>query len=129
MTTDLACLVANAIWGFALVIFEVMAKTKVAGVAWNRGNREKTPEVPAWVDRVGRALANHKENFPIFLTGVLVVHLTGKNDGVATIACIVYVVARALHAIVYIAGIEGVRSAFFVIGCIGTLVVYSRLLF
>ena len=129
LTTDLVCLVVNALWGFALVIFEVMAKTRIAGVEWNKGNREKTPELPAWVHRISRAVANHKENFPLFLTGVLVVHLAGKNDGVAAIACIVYVVARALHGIIYIAGIEGVRSAFFLVGCIATAVVYSRLLF
>lgn len=127
MTIDLVCLVANAFWGLALVLFEVMAKTRLAGVAWNKSNRETTPELPAWVHRISRALANHKENFPLFLTGVLVVHLVGKNDGVGAIACIVYVVARALHAVVYIAGIEGVRSAFFLVGCIATLVVYSRL--
>ena len=129
MTTDLVFLVANALWGFALVMFEVMAKTRVAGVEWNKGNRETTPELPAWVGRISRALANHKENFPLFLTGVLVVHLAGKNDGVAVIACGVYVVARALHSVVYIAGIQGVRSALFLVGFASTAVLYSRLLF
>lgn len=126
MTTDLACLVASALWGLGLTFFEVGAKTRVAGVAWNKGNRDTQPKVPAWVDRAGRALANHKENFPLFLTAVVVAHLLGKNDGVVAIACIAFVVARALHAVVYIAGIEGVRSLFFVAGLGAVLTIFAR---
>lgn len=126
MTTDLACLAASALWGLALTFFEVGAKTRVAGVAWNKGNRDTSPKVPAWVERAGRALANHKENFPLFLTAVVVAHLLGKNDGVVAAACIVFVVARVLHGVVYIAGVEGVRSLFYVVGIGAVLTIFAR---
>jgi uncharacterized MAPEG superfamily protein len=127
MTVDLWCLAANALWGFALVLFEIGGKTRAAGTAWNTGNRENEPEVPAWVDRTGRALSNHKENFPLFLTAVVVVQLAGKADRVSAIAAATYVLARVLHGALYMAGIKGLRSAAWSLGTVAVVVVLSRL--
>ena len=127
MSIDLWCLVANAIWGAVLVQVEATGKTRAGGTAWNMGNRETEPEVPEWVKRAGRALANHKEAFPLFLTAVLVVHLSGAADRVSGIACITYVIARAAHGLIYIAGIPKVRSAAFLVGIASVLVLLSRL--
>ena len=72
------------------------------------GNRDRAAEFPAWVDRAGRALANHKENFPLFLTAVLVVTLTARGDALSVWGSIVYVVARIVHGLVYVAGVTGI---------------------
>lgn len=127
MTVDLWCLAANALWGFLLVLLEIGGKTRAAGTAWNTGNRESEPEVPAWVERTGRALSNHKENFPLFLTAIVVVHLAGKADRISALAAGAYVVARLLHAVIYMAGIKGLRSAAWSAGTIAVLVVFTRL--
>lgn len=127
MSTDLWCLVVNALWGVVLVQAEVAGKTKAAGKEWNVGNREKEPVFPDWVNRTGRALNNHKEAFPLFLTTVLVVHLSGAADRTSAIACIVYVVARAAHGLLYMAGITKVRSAAFLVGIGAVVVLLSRL--
>jgi len=129
MRIELICLVANALWGFGLVFLEVNAKTRVAGLAWNMGNRDGAPAFPAWIDRCGRALSNHKENFPLFLTAVVVAVLTGHVNQVTAAAAIVYLVARTLHAVLYIGGITRVRSAVWVIGALATLAIFSQLLF
>jgi uncharacterized MAPEG superfamily protein len=127
MTVDLVCLVVNAVWGFLLVMLEIGGKTRLAGTAWNAGNRQTAPTFPPWIERTGRALANHKENFPLFLTAVVVVHLAGRADNVSAIASAVYVVARAAHALLYVGGVVGARSVAFVIGSAATFVVLSRL--
>jgi uncharacterized MAPEG superfamily protein len=127
MNTDLTCLVLNALWGLGLVFLEIGGKTRLAGPAWNAGNRETVPELPDWLARTGRALANHKENFPLFLTAVVVVALAHKADATSAIAAVVYVVARALHAVLYIAGVKGVRSVAFTVGLLAVFVILSRL--
>ena len=127
MSTDLWCLVANALWGVVLVQAEVIGKTKAAGKEWNIGNRDTEPEWPAWVKRSAKALANHKENFPVFLTAVLVVHLSGAADRTSAIACIVYVIARAVHGLLYIGGVTKVRSVAFLVGAASFLVLLTRL--
>jgi uncharacterized MAPEG superfamily protein len=128
MTVELGCLVANAVWGFLLVLVEIWGKTRVAGPKWNAGNRDAAPPFPAWIDRTSRALANHKENFPLFLTAVVVVHLAGRADRTSAIAAVVFVLARLAHGVIYIAGVTGLRSAAFVVGTVASLVVLSRLL-
>ena len=127
MTTDLFCLVANALWGWVLIQIEARGKTAKAGLAWNMGNRDVEPEMPPWVHRARRAIANHKENFPFFLTAVVVVHLAGRADRVSALAAIVYVVARAAHGLIYTAGITKVRSAAYLVGLVATFVIFSRL--
>ncbi|MBX3232140.1 MAG: MAPEG family protein [Labilithrix sp.] len=127
MTTDLICLVLNALWGAVLVQVEATGKTRAAGVAWNVGNRDVDPKFPDWVGRAGRALANHKEVFPLFLTAVLVVHVTGRADRVSALAAIVYVVARAAHGLVYVAGITRVRSLAYLVATVACLAILSRL--
>ena len=74
-----------------------------------------------------KALANHKENFPVFLTAVLVVHLSGAADRTSAIACIVYVIARAVHGLLYIGGVTKVRSVAFLVGAASVLVLLTRL--
>jgi uncharacterized MAPEG superfamily protein len=128
VTVDLWCLVVNAIWGWALVMIESTGKTRAGGTRWNLGNRDVDPAVPDWVKRAGRAVANHKENFPLFLTAVVVVHLAGKADRVSAMAAVAYVIARAAHAVLYIGGVKGLRSAAYLAGLLATLVVFTRLL-
>ena len=129
MTVDLTCLAANAIWGFVLVMLEITGKTRTAGPAWNAGNRDEAPAFAPWIERTGRALSNHKENFPLFLAAVVVVHLAGKQDRVSALAAVVYVIARVLHATLYIAGVKGLRSVAFMLGLLATFAIWSRLLF
>lgn len=126
ITVDLGCLVVQALWGAGLVTLEAVGKTATAGPAWNVGNRDTEPAFPAWVQRTGRALANHKENFPLFLAAVVVAHLAGAADRTTAIASVVYVVARALHGILYVAGITGLRTIAYLTGVAAALVILSR---
>ena len=82
---------------------------------------------PEWIARAGRALSNHKENFPLFLTAVIVVHLVHANDRTSALAAIVYVIARAAHGLLYIAGVKAVRSLAFITGTGAVLTILSRL--
>ncbi len=127
MTVDLTCLVLNALWGLVLVFVEITGKTRAGGPAWNAGNRDTEPEVPEWVKRAGRALSNHKENFPLFLTAVIVVHLAHANDSTSAVAAVTYVVARVLHGAFYIGGVKRVRTLVFIVGTLSNFVILSRL--
>ncbi|MDX2020306.1 MAG: MAPEG family protein [Deltaproteobacteria bacterium] len=128
MTTELWCLVGNALWGLGLVMLEITGKTAVAGSAWNSGNRETSPVFPVWVQRAGRALANHQENFPLFAVAVLVVHLAGKEDSISGTAALAYVAARAVHGVLYVAGVTKLRTLAFLVGLCSVFAILSRLL-
>lgn len=128
MTIDLWCLVATALLGLVLTSIEIIGKTRIAGPKWNAGNREEAPSFPPWIGRAGRTIANHKENFPLFATAVIVVHLAGRADTVSALASETYVAARAVYAGLYIGGVQRVRSLVFLIGLGATLAIFSRLL-
>lgn len=128
MTIELTCLVANTLWGFLLVMIEILGKTRLAGPAWNAGNRDQEQSFPPWIQRTGRALDNHKENFPLFLTAVLVCTLSHHTDRITAAAAIAYVVLRALHGVIYIAGVKGLRSLSYLGGIACVFVLFSRLL-
>lgn len=127
MTTDLWCLVANALWGWVLIQIEAVGKTRAAGTEWNLSNRDSEPEWPAHVKRASRALANHKENLLLFMVAVLVVQVAGKADRVSAIAAIVYVCARIAHGLLYVFGITKIRSAAYLVGLGATIAILSRL--
>ncbi len=128
MRIELWCLVVVALWGAGLVMLEILGKTRILGPSWNAGNRADAERAfPEWIARTGRALNNHKENFPLFATAVLVVHLAGRSDNVSAAAAVVHVAARALHGVVYVAGITHVRTVAFLIGLSSCLVILSRL--
>jgi uncharacterized MAPEG superfamily protein len=129
MTTDLWCLVAFALWGVALVAFESSSKTRLGGVAWSLGNRDAQPDaLPPWLQRAGRALNNHKENFPLFATAVLVLHITGHANHLTALGAIVFLVARVLHGVIYMAGITTLRSVVWFVALGANLFMLGQLL-
>ncbi len=128
MTIDLWCLVATAVWGFVLVLFEVGAKTHWAGLSWNLGNREQTLQFPQWIQRTGRALANHKENLPLFLVAVLVLHISGRADSISAAAALGYVISRIVYSLIYIFGTTGIRTIAWGASQISVLIALTRLL-
>ncbi len=129
MTTELACLVLSALWGFVLVQIEALGKIHAGGLAWATGNRDAQPALPAWTQRAGRALANHKENFPLFATAIVAVLLAGKTDTVTKDAAIAFVVLRALHGLTYIAGIQRLRTLLWTASLVAALAIMSQLVF
>jgi hypothetical protein len=67
----------------------------------------------AWGARAERAHRNLLENLPIFSTVVLVVHVTGHANSASALGAMIFVVGRALHAIVYLMGVRYLRTAVF----------------
>lgn len=128
MNTELSALALAALLGYLLIAVEIVGKTRLLGTAWNAGNRDESPPLPAWIERTGRAIRNHQENFLLFMPAVVIVHLAGRTSAMTATASIVYVVARAAHAAFYVGGITRVRSLAYVVGLGATMALYARLL-
>jgi uncharacterized MAPEG superfamily protein len=99
------------------------AKRRAYGDEWLVSNRDMAglPSLPGWGERAERALANLKENYPAFAVAILILAVTGQFTMGTAIASIVFVAARILHMIVYIAGWVWPRTLFWVIGWLATL--------
>lgn len=126
MTVDLWMLVAAVGLNFALIL---LAATPVLlkDMKWGVGNREVVPERPGWSGRAHRASENLKENLPMFIALVLVAHVSGEADATSALGAQVFLGARVLHAIIYVAGVPVARTLIWAISVVGMAMIASSL--
>ncbi|MGI9372517.1 MAG: MAPEG family protein [Hyphomicrobiales bacterium] len=84
--------------------------------------------LPDWAQRCHRAHMNMVENLAPFAALVLILNVSGKADEATVLTCAVFVLARLVHAFVYIAGIPYVRTLTFAIGWLACLVLFFQAL-
>jgi uncharacterized MAPEG superfamily protein len=106
------------------------AKKQAFGVKWLASNREKTPsnEIPAWGARAERAYSNLKDYFPGFVVAILLLGQLDKFDRSTAMAAGIYVLARVIHLIVYIAGNFPLRFASYFTGMLANLFLLVKVL-
>lgn len=93
-------------------------------VAKGSGERYNNRDPRGWQSkqtdpRSHRAHAAHLngfESFPAFVAGVLMAQLAGVDHGTISVLAIVFVIARILHGVFYIANQHTLRSLVWVIG-------------
>lgn len=126
MTTDLWMLLAAVGIQWVLLMSVATVKIVTNGPAWASGARDADSEkVPVWCERLERADTNLKENLPLFAIAVLVVHVSGSADPTSALGSMIFVAARALHPLLYAAGIAGIRTAVWVVSIVGLAMVVS----
>jgi uncharacterized MAPEG superfamily protein len=124
MTPDLWILLSLALLTEILTLPPVVARGSVpGGIKWIFYNRDTVLEgVAPWGGRAVRAHSNLADNLAIYAAVIGIACVTGATSGVTFIAGIVLLIARVLHALVYIAGIPYLRTAVFAVGQVSMLV-------
>ena len=108
-------------------VYLVGRSSQPGGLAWGFGNRDVPLDVAAWVRRAERAHANLVENLAPFAIMVLVAHVAGKANATTALGATLFFWGRLVHAAVYIAGIPYVRTAAFLVGTVGELMILAQL--
>lgn len=122
MTTDLWMLLGAVVWCLLQLGILVVVRVRTPGaVEWGMGARDRPFEAPAIVGRAERAHANTVENLPLFIALVLIAHVAGKANATTATACQVFLAARVLHGLLYLAGVAFWRTAVFFVS-LGALV-------
>jgi uncharacterized MAPEG superfamily protein len=124
MTTDLWILLGLALLTEILTLPPVVARGSVpGGIKWIFYNRDTVlAGVAPWGGRAVRAHDNLADNLAMYGAVIGIAYITGAANGVTLIAGIVLLLARVLHAIVYITGIPYLRTAVFAVAQIAMLV-------
>lgn len=102
-----------------------------ASIAKAGGERYSNRHPRAWLDqqqgfraRANAAQANGFEAFPLFAAAVIIAHLTGapqdRVDGLA----IIFVAARVLYIVCYLADWHWARSVVWLVGLLATLTIF-----
>jgi len=115
MTPDLWILLCLALLTELLTIPPLIARGSVTGgVRWIFYNRDSPLEgVAPWGARAVRAHDNLAGNLAMYAAVIGIAYLTGATNGTTMVAGTVLLIARVLHAIVYILGIPYLRTGIF----------------
>jgi uncharacterized MAPEG superfamily protein len=99
------------------------------GLRWAASPRDAAVEPPGvLLGRARRALANTLETWPLFAAAVLAVGLAHRFDLWSLIGAHLYLWARVLYLLLYLAGVPLIRSLVWNVGLAGILVVLAQLL-
>jgi uncharacterized MAPEG superfamily protein len=129
MTTELTLLAWTLVLALVQIFAAAGARTQQFGMKWNAGARdEPLPPLNPVAGRLVRAQANLYETLPLFAVAVLIAHVAGKEGGLTTIACWLYLVGRIAYVPLYAMGVPGVRSLAWGVALVGLVMILVRLL-
>lgn len=120
-------------WSAALCVVQAFSYTigqmGTVGLPKLVGNREDIPTPTGWMGRAKRAHANMVENLVVFAALVLAVVAAGKTSGMTATAAELFLAARVVYTVVYIAGIPWLRTAVFALGVLAQIMLFFALVF
>ena len=119
------------LWAVALAFAQALAAVQGAfmqvGLPMLAGNRDNMPVITGWAGRAARAHRNMLENLLLFIPLVVVAVVAGKTNSMTLLGAQLFVWARVLYAIVYIAGIAWLRTAVWFASVIGLVLIFLQL--
>jgi len=123
MTADLWILLGLALLTELLTMPPLIARGSApGGVKWIFYNRDtELSGVAAWGGRAVRAHDNLADNLAMYAVVIGIAVATGATNRTTLMAGVVLLVARILHALVYIVGIPYLRTAVFAVAQFGML--------
>lgn len=111
MTIELQSLLGTAFILFALLAVQGTLAPLTHGLRWGLGPRDEARAPSVLQGRMNRIIANHLEGMAMFAPLVLVAHLAGISTPMTQWGAALFVVSRALFAVVYAFGVPVLRSA------------------
>jgi uncharacterized MAPEG superfamily protein len=128
MTTELFWLLLTTFMTGVMWVPYIINRIVEQGPGQIKGDRQGTTATAiSWADRMMRAHQNAVENLVVFVPLVLMVQLTGINNGITATACAVYFFARLAHYLVFTFGMPVLRVFTFAIGVACQLVLVFTL--
>ena len=112
---------------FAQMLIAVSGATLQVGLPALAGNREGLPPCTGWPGRAQRAHHNMLENLALFAALVLIVVVSGKSNPTTLLGAQIFVWARLVYALVYLAGIAWLRTAVWGVSVVGLLLIFFQL--
>jgi uncharacterized MAPEG superfamily protein len=126
MTVPFWCLFVGVLLPYVWAFSRFPFVRQQLGEPDNKQPREQAAKLTGKGARAVAAQENAWEALTIFAPAVLVNHLAGGDQGSAPIVCMVWVVARLLHGVFYIADIDLARSGVFAVGLICTITLFVQ---
>ena len=129
MTIELTMLVWALVLAFVQILLFDFARTSQYGLKWNTGPRdENMPALNPVAGRLQRAQYNLYETLPLFIGGVLVAHIAGRENELTAIGAQVYFWGRVVYVPLYAFGIRQIRSLVWLVSTAGLVALFIPIL-
>ena len=110
-------------------MLQAASELMFTGFAYAMGPRDAHKEIQnLYVGRIGRALHNMLETFPLFAALAVALAVTGRTGGNAALGAQFYVWARTLYVPAYVLGIPVLRSVIWGVSVAGIVLMLVALL-
>ena len=109
MNTELTMLVYSVILTFLIISVPALGGILQNGLATQAGARDGLPEPSVFAKRARRLQDNMIENMVLFIPLVLAAQAAGVSTAQTALGAEIFVIARVLHAVIYLAGIPWLR--------------------
>jgi uncharacterized MAPEG superfamily protein len=126
MKPELTLLVCAAGLTVVQMVIAVVGAMMQVGLADLAGNRERMPEITGWAGRAARAHRNMLESLVLFAALALVIVVAGRGNAQTVLGAQIFVWARLIYAVVYIAGISWLRTGVWAVGLIGLIMMFVQ---
>lgn len=123
MTIPFACVAAAFLLIYAIRVAVIVA-LRGTGRFDNRHPRDQQAKLEGWGKRANAAHANSFEGFGPFAASVFVAHLGHADPQWSTLLAVVYVVARTVYPVLYVANVSTARSLVWGVGFLATLALF-----
>ena len=113
---------------FAQMLIAVLGATAQVGLPTLAGNREGLAPCTGWAGRAARAHHNMLESLVLFAALVLVAVVADKTNSTTLLGAQLFVWARLVYALVYLAGIPWLRTLVWLVSVVGLVLIFVQLL-
>lgn len=129
MTIPFWCVLIVLLIPYILAPLGGYFRVRQLGELDNKHPRQQVTQLEGIGSRAYAAQQNAWEAVPVFGLAVVIAHLAGADPAASATTAVVFVITRILHAIVYLANVDIVRSLVFLISliCVGRLFVLAAL--
>jgi uncharacterized MAPEG superfamily protein len=107
---------------------EAPAPGSPSKISLDLGPRDRMPQLTVIGGRAQRALANMQEALPVFLALALMNLIVAPNAATAITGAWIFLAARAVYLVLYVAGVPVARTIVWVIGWAGLAMMVAPLL-
>jgi len=127
MPLELLMLALSVALLFVLILIQGAAGTQAQGVGVMAGNRDNMVPPSPWQARTKRCVDNHREGLMLFAPLVLIAAHLQISSELTVWGAQLFFYSRVAHAVIYLAGWPMVRPLAWLIGIIGTVMVFVAL--
>jgi uncharacterized MAPEG superfamily protein len=127
MTVELTMLVYSVVLTFLIINVPAIGGILQNGLATQAGARDGLPEPTVFMKRARRLQDNMIENMVLFVPLVLAAQVAGISNAETVMGAQIFVVARLLHALIYLAGSPWLRPVAWAAAVLGMVMIGSAL--